>query len=118
MKLNQKKSPAIHLKQHYQTLQSKGADEEIHPDQGMKKKSYALNNLQPDVTTNKFKKHSHSYTHSSIEFNKSQKKLDRNERRMQIEERQVEEEQPRKNTVSQQDSLPILNESYQEREHS
>jgi len=65
--LTKKISPSI--KEHYKTIQSDDLDNEcaLRP----KKKSYMLSKIQPDATTNKFKKYSSVYNYSSIQFNKS-----------------------------------------------
>ena len=58
-------------KDHYQTVQTEVEVREPR----IKKKSYMVSNLEPDVTKNKFKKHSGIYNQSSIQFNKSEKRI-------------------------------------------
>ena len=79
-----------------------------------------LNRIQPDITTNKFKKYSSVYNHSSIQFNKSEKKLDEvnaKELPNRIEKQDISR-QKSKDFENRQDSLPILKENDKESRHN
>ena len=110
-----KKQAAIVLKNHYQTIQSKEYEEDRH-EQRLKKKSYMLSNLQPDITTNKFKKHSHTYNQSSIQFNKSEQRIKMD---TSVKEKSIEKEEVQghaKSISNYQESLPILDQTFKEKE--
>lgn len=73
-----------------------------------------LAKIQPDVTTSKFKKYSSVYNYSSIQFNKSEKRLEEalaREVAHRVEKEKEKEEQEHSRSRhghNKQDSLPIL----------
>ena len=74
-----------------------------------------LSKIQPDITTNKFKKYSSVYNYSSTQFDKSQKKLEEYcAKEVPTRKEREEMHYKHKGFEERQDSLPVLKESERE----